>query len=1136
MELGQNDFLQFKEKLTNFFKTYPGAIFDAEHYRHFAGAGQEKSPRVFELASGQQKRHFLSFWALLQERDIFSETTQNLAKIAGAIREHTAFKTIVTCTTSSRYLMEYLHSDLEISENHKVDIRYFGPFPYHVVEGSDLQDLRDHRVLILTDVINSGSLAAHLASVVRQLGGEIAAILAIAVVNPDFCLIAPRTMTARNSYTPQYRLLPVGPVGEKLPVYNIVDIPLANSPSIHPLNQVIKIDPISVFPVNKTMAERDAEHRAVIPDEKAIAILEAAKAISVNFFQAEQCRYTYAVRIHNILNDEAASEHIWANLQKEIPRRRDVLFVTTFDKGCLSFSDFVTRKINGGGRHADILRVPYMGEFGGAAYPFIQNETRRIEKRTVVLLLGVVHTSERLRSLVALLARARPREIISIAFLDRMDTSSSAFVPRVRELSAEVNFSKRRFMRPTIPFSTLSVFSLRDFGTNDIARMQEMVARLLTGFGTWCQTISFKILTEHDQKYFAPHKLSGYEFQSYALPQISTVPEHAAEGQESRPNSTEAYLVKQIMKVVRTRTYKPLFELMESVDDKSVLYRVAAFILIDISYLRGTGDFSQLRDLIIERLRSSRYARCQREISSSMENPFTQAERAQIKAAIRSDVLVESYLIFCLALLAFLDTKYNYMALLDELMLNAPAEDFEELLNSAPLNAIVYVQEARILWSLTFLAYLTDRQFRETKSTSTLNKSMLAQAVRLSIWLTRKLADDTEHEQEIRAAISSLDDLRSELGEYTLHRYHEMIRLLHKQLVLQPPQHNPARTTLYSIRDELVNQFDQGRAGEGSISIVGAANQREVQGRIEQGWFQLSVLQRMGQAAAELFSTTELAINSLAPERFLPGYQANLDRGRKLSPFEDDVRHLSEILLKTRQSNVMHSQEVQTFSEVLDRVDGDLWSFGGTPLLKSLCHFIQPLDVRIKEALFDAAQNLQAHAHGQELAQLLQSATFENFPEGEPCFVLCELGLLSEVFRNIFTNIRHAYQEGVRLPPVRIRSIPPDGGAATGSLDVMESTNRYATIVEIWTPGDASQINLDRDQSPSTLTRHKAELQDYAADLRVQSGDRGEGVISRLSFRSRNLHVARLRKEWESRDEESKRRFAGHIFFRGRSL
>ena len=73
-----------------------------------------------------------------------------------------------------------------------------------------------------------------------------------------------------------------------------------------------------------------------------------------------------------------------------------------------------------------------------------------------------------------------------------MDTSSSAFVPRVRELSAEINFSKRRFGRTTFLFSTLSVFSLRDFGTNDIARMQEMVARLLTGYGAWCRRSASK--------------------------------------------------------------------------------------------------------------------------------------------------------------------------------------------------------------------------------------------------------------------------------------------------------------------------------------------------------------------------------------------------------------------------------------------------------------------------------------------------------------------------------------------------------------------------------------------------------------------------------------------------------------------
>ncbi len=1127
-------FIEFKEKLTNFFKTYPGAVFDAEDYPDFTRGTQQKSPRVFETASGIQKRHFLSFWTLLQERDLFLETTQHLAKIAGAIREQTAFKTIVTCTTSSRYLMEYLHSDLEISENHKVDIRYFGPFPYHVVEGSDLQDLKDQRVLILTDVISSGSLVAHLASVVRQLGGEVAAILSIAVVNPEFCLLAPRKITSREDYSPQYKLLPVGPIGEKLPVYNIVDLPLPNSPSTHPRGEVIKIDPISVYPIDKKTAEQGLERYALVPDKKAIEILKKAQAIVVNFFEADRCRYTYAVRISKILENESAANYLWEKLENHIPQKRGVLLVTTYDKGCLSFSDFVMRKLEEMGRHADVLRVPYIGEFGGVAYPFIQNESRRIQNKTIVLLQGVVHTSARLRSLVALLASVRPKEIVAVTFLDRMDSSSSTFVPRVRELSADIEIHKRRLFRSTIPFSVQSVFSLRDFSTNEIARMQEMISRLLTGFGSWCQTSSFRILTEHDLKYFASHHISGYEYESHSLPQLSELAGTGADGDQRQPNATEARLISIIANVVKTRNFKPLINLMDIISDKSILYRVAAFILTDISYLRGTGEFNSLRKVIIERLRRSRYARCQKEIDARMRDAHADADINELKNSIREEVLVESYIIFCLALFAFLDTKYDYTALLEELMLDPSSSEFGEMLDAAPLNTTIYLQEARILWAITFLAYLTDREFREARRSPNIdtNKLMVAQAGRLTAWLTQKLAYDYESEQEIRAAISNLDGLRAELGEYNLHRYHEMIRLLHKHLVLQPPQHNPARTTLYSVRDELVNQFDLGYTKGGSISIVGAANQREVQGRIEQGWFQLSALSQVGQAAANLFSSTELAINSLAPERFLPSYQSSLERSRRPSPFQNDVTQLSEILLRIRQSNVLRSEEVQRFSEILDRIDADLWSFGGTPLLKSLCHFIQPLETRMREALTYAVRNLQTRSGGEELVPLLRHAVFENFDDDNPAFVLCEPGLLSEVFRNILTNIRHAYQEGASLSPVHIRKLPSNMSENIDTGTVTESS-RYTTDVEIVTPGDASQITMDRDQSPSTMTRHKAELQDYAADLRVQPGDRGEGVVARLSFRSRNLHVARLRKQWESRDEETKRRFAAHIFFKG---
>ena len=204
-------------------------------------------------------------------------------------------------------------------------------------------------------------------------------------------------------------------------------------------------------------------------------------------------------------------------------------------------------------------------------------------------------------------------------------------------------------------------------------------------------------------------------------------------------------------------------------------------------------------------------------------------------------------------------------------------------------------------------------------------------------------------------------------------------------------------------------------------------------------------------------------------------------------------------VLRIRQSNVLRSEDIQLFSEILDRIDADLWSFSGTPLLKSLCHFIQPLDFRIREALVHAAQNLQSRPHGAELARLLQNSVFENFSEDDPCFVLCEPGLLSEVFRNIFTNVRHAYREDAPLPPVRITRVSSDGNGESGTD--AESGSRFTTVIEITTPGDAALITLDRDQSPSTLTRHKAELQDYAADLRVRSSDQSDGVVFRLSFR-----------------------------------
>jgi hypothetical protein len=138
-------------------------------------------------------------------------------------------------------------------------------------------------------------------------------------------------------------------------------------------------------------------------------------------------------------------------------------------------------------------------------------------------------------------------------------------------------------------------------------------------------------------------------------------------GRSIETHSTEGRLVGLVNKAAQERDYRPFFDLLEEASDKSVIYRIAAYVLIDISYLRGTGGFDELRLRIVERLRSSRYERCELEIKlaaqwrdCSMEDGDRRAAFEAFKEQARDAVQVESNLIFVLALLSFLDTKNDY--------------------------------------------------------------------------------------------------------------------------------------------------------------------------------------------------------------------------------------------------------------------------------------------------------------------------------------------------------------------------------------------------------------------------------------------------------------------------------------------
>ncbi len=318
-----SDIELFPYRLTKFFKETPGAVLRAQDYFRKSKSKQLKQVPAFEMASGSQQRDFVSLWALFKHRDIFQKTAKHLAEMARDIRASSRFTTIVTCTATSKYIMDQLHAELEASEKQKIDIRYFGPYPYHIVESADLRDLHNHRVSILTDVIATGKLVSHLASVVEALGGAVAAILAVAVTNPEFCA---QKKELRSQARVAFRMFHSQSLNTPLPVYNIVDLPSEIiSEAVKP-PYLVKVDPVSIMPSMAEPCSALSHVEPLIALHEAVGMAERTNAIAIGFYGSEFRRFSFALRLGRVLEDRGAGDVIWKKIQKIIKVRKRPLF------------------------------------------------------------------------------------------------------------------------------------------------------------------------------------------------------------------------------------------------------------------------------------------------------------------------------------------------------------------------------------------------------------------------------------------------------------------------------------------------------------------------------------------------------------------------------------------------------------------------------------------------------------------------------------------------------------------------------------------------------------------------------------------------------------------------------------------
>ncbi len=1112
-------FPSLPERLEQFYLKTPGAVLRAEDYLPNTLRVQPRQTPAFEMASGSQQRRFVSLWALFQNRDMCRETIEHMVRMALDIRSITRFTTIVTCTVTSKYLMEQIHARLEASENEKINIRYFGPYPYHIVESSNLRDLQNQRVLILTDVISTGKLVSHLASVVEELGGSVAAILSVVATNPDLCE-QPRVV---NESAPgiSHRLFHNESLNSPLPVYAVIDLPAERMTEATKPPFLVKVDPVSIMPASGDITETRAPVQPLITLKDSISLVERTNSVVMGFFGSEFRRFSFAFRLDRILTDEDAGRRIWAELKRVIRRRKRPLLVTNFDAENLRFSDFIRERMKADGSPIEVVYIPQTQENLSISGFFLSDSDRsRLEGRDVFIVLGTANTSERLRNLISITASEAPNSIAALILLDRMDTSSARFVPIVRRLASRraMPWQSSIFSSEGVRFSCHSVFRFHDFGTHDVARMQDMVNRLLIAFKTWCRTSSFRLLTEHDQKYFLTQRMTGFQFERSRIAPARPAT-HITIGKVAiETHSGDAQLLILVLKCIYEKEYDPLIEYLRLADDKTLIYAIVALILTDVSFLKASGAFIKLIEKIKTRIRESRYKRQDLEIAfnkkwnNSAGGQQKAYELSDLKAYCDNAVEIESYFMFGLALLGFLDTHNDYQSTILEAIGGEgwarPGASIEDL----PINFLATMRETRTFWAASMLAFFTDKNFRDFLAPGELSQEMLRQARVNNTRLTRIQSNCSPDElQHVLAAITNVDGLRSELREYNLRSSEEAIRLMHKQLILQSPRHSPAQLVLTSIRNDLADIVDQTKQKHQNYSLLGMPEQKQLQRRLEAGWDQVSILQRIGEAAGEVFSSSDLMVAARAPKRFIRFEDQHSARGAAISQLESDIEELSAILLRIRQFNAFELSEFYRYNRILERIENDLWRFSDESIIPSLCYFIVPVVTRVKEAMIDAVDGLSRANVGTELIELLKTKAEDLDAKIEEHYCLSEPLLLSETFRNVFTNIRHAMVNGQRpLLEIRLGEVMDESEPMFGATN--DTLARKLVKLEIITPGNVDRV-LASDEEPTTLARQKAELRNYGVDVTISRSLDPEGISWLFTLRSRDDHVRALRRD-----------------------
>lgn len=1085
----------------------------------------------FQLTSGTFAEEFITIWEIFDDRRAFTRCMSELSAKANAIRGKSYYSTVVTCTATAKEIGAHIRE--EVGADNDVEFRHFGDYPSpQAASGVEVEDFYREHVLILTDVVASGSLVKKLADVIESRGGKVVAVLAVVV-----------TAGAHVTQTEEEGCASVD-LGAPTPLYSLTDYHICYHTDTPPGDVfTIKIDPVTVLPEQRL--EYPPDYAPLIEQDSAFAHFRRSDCLQYGLYQLDDTKHTAIIDFGRLLNE--CGDEIWQVISPII--RGAEAIVTTYKKDDITFSSFLHDRLQQEVETAPPVVLTVKRDTRDTPYfpQNLRNDAGTLNDKNVVLALSTVTTSAEMRNIVALLASFYAKRIRVLCLLNRMGVYSLDFVKRIEHL---LNGDLAQGEAATDPasraiFQYTPVYFLPCFHSQDLDRMYHNLASIISEHRTKTRVPNFRRLAKQNLAYLSP---STGPRRPARLREVLSREDLGDELGGARWNSEPSLfanvpLDRNVERICAfaghaalTRDYMPLIEELGRATSRYTLYFILQLVIADVEFLRFTGKLEQVKSQLERRVRKLREDRFRAE--RQLWDEFEDEDSSESVEAARGDKAtepaggldveelidslndtfeVEIHLIFCLAIIAHFDGPRQYpVAYIQDMLF---ADSHVSSWGDFPLNLRTQFGDERFMYAISLLLFGAYPGFAEAVSgdaadneATGLGERPLAQAK--DVLVSRLLQMEELSDEADRASggdglttgqgvQANLNLLITELGTHDAVELHQVIRYLHKHILRYSSQHNQTIKILTRAKNglkELPIEAELNRYRLFTIDEHWPAD--DVVSLLNRALEQATLLQTIAEYTNRLYRQTPSVM-----EKELR-YINNSSR----PGMAHDVCLLEETLLRVRRDMKVSYEDVDELKQAISRLKHDFYSSDdaassdASHLRETLLSFIVPLRATVADCIREVSgplEDIGLKGIWAEAERAFLSAT----PDADT-LVLCDRFHLRETVSNLLLNVQHSAAAGGVSPRLRIESRPAYASESSGArVDYVE------LCISSGTSDLADKMLRNRN---NTIAGQRMQIEQYGGRLSIESRSDGAFFVLRLICRA---DYQRAHAEYEERKQ-----------------